>query len=166
MTVKSRAFIGLGSNLGDGIKNLSVAWDKLTDLAGSSVGLSSPYLTEPIGMESDFLFTNAVGLLETSLEPLDLLAVMLDLEKQMGRDRKKGKDRTVDLDLLFYDDRVMNKPSLVLPHPEIANRLFVLAPLAELAGQYCHPVLHKTMAQMLERLADENGVTQLAWSGA
>ncbi len=159
----AHAFIGLGSNLGDGRENLSLAWKKLTTTTGRSIGLSSPYLTEPVGMESDYLFTNAVGLLETGLDPKSLLAAMLDLEKQMGRDRKKGKDRKVDLDLLFYDDLVMNTTSLVLPHPEIANRLFVLAPLAELVPEHSHPLLQKTAEQMLQDLAGEKGVTQMSW---
>ncbi len=159
----ARAYIGLGSNLGDGRENLSLAWEKLTTTAGHSIGLSSPYLTEPVGMESKYLFTNAVGLLETGLDPQALLAVMLDLERQMGRDRKKGKDRTVDLDILFYDDLVMNTASLVVPHPEIINRLFVLAPLAELASEYTHPLLRMTAGQMIESMAVENGVTQMTW---
>jgi len=159
----AHAFIGMGSNLGDGRDNLSLAWEKLTIAAVRSVGLSSTYLTEPVAMESDYLFTNAVGILETGLDPKTLLATMLDLEKQMGRDRKKGKDRTVDLDLLFYDDLVMNTTSLILPHPEIANRLFVLAPLAELAPEYTHPLLQKTAGQMLQNFAGERGVTQMSW---
>lgn len=159
----AHAFIGLGSNLGDGRENLSLAWEKLTTTAGRSIGLSSPYLTEPVGMESEYLFTNAVGLLETKLDPQTLLAAMLDLEKQMGRDRKKGKDRTVDLDILFYDNLVMNTLYLVLPHPEIANRFFVLAPLAELAPKHIHPLLHKTAGQMLKSMVEENIVMRMSW---
>ena len=149
--------------MGDGRENLSLAWDKLTTTAGHSLGLSSPYLTEPVGMESQYLFTNAVGILETKLDPEALLASMLDLEKQMGRDRKKGKDRIVDLDLLFYDDLVMHTSSLILPHPEIAHRLFVLAPLAELAPEYTHPLLRMTVGQILKNMDVENGVTRMSW---
>jgi 2-amino-4-hydroxy-6-hydroxymethyldihydropteridine diphosphokinase len=159
----ANAFIGLGSNLGDGRENLSLAWGKLTATVGRSLGISSPWLSEPVDMESDFIFTNAVGLLETLLEPQELLIAMLDLEKQLGRDRGKSKDRTIDLDVLFYDDLVRKTPSLVLPHPEIANRLFVVAPLAELAPDFIHPLLQKTAAQMLYELDSEEGVKQISW---
>jgi 2-amino-4-hydroxy-6-hydroxymethyldihydropteridine diphosphokinase len=153
----AQAFIGLGSNLGDGRKNLLLAWRHLQRQAGCGLALSSPYLTEPVGMDNDYLFTNAVGLLQTLLSPEDLLAVMLQVEEELGRDRQKGRDRTIDLDLLYYDDLVLATSSLNLPHPEIAKRRFVLAPLAELAPLHVHPILHQTSLEMMENLTEEGG---------
>lgn len=161
----ARAFIGLGSNLGDGRQNLLLAWRKLQEEAGVALALSPPFLTEPVGMKSDFLFTNAVGILETELTPDVLLEKMLAVEALLGRDRQKGKDRTVDLDLLYYDDVVMKKHALSLPHPEIENRLFVLAPLANVAPDHIHPVLGQTTREMLEKRADTTACRQIVWEG-
>ena len=160
----AQAFIGLGSNLGDGGKNLLLAWRNLQRQAGPGLSLSSPYLTEPVGMDNDHLFTNAVGLLQTLLSPGDLLAVMLQVEVELGRDRQKGKDRTIDLDLLYYDDLVLATSSLSLPHPEIARRRFVLAPLAEVAPLQVHPILHQTSLEMMENLTEEGSwIRRITW---
>ncbi|OKY76999.1 MAG: 2-amino-4-hydroxy-6-hydroxymethyldihydropteridine diphosphokinase [Desulfobulbaceae bacterium DB1] len=159
----ARAVIGLGSNLGDGRENLLAAWKMLGAKGGRSIALSSPFLTEPVEMESNFFFTNAVGVLETTLPPLQLLAVMHAVEAEFGRDRAKGKDRTVDLDLLFYDELVLETDELVLPHPRIAARRFVLAPLAEIAPDLIHPLLRRTTAAMLRELDDAGGVTPMEW---
>lgn len=159
------AFIGLGSNLGDGEKNLRAAWQKMGELSGVAlVRLSSPYRTNPVGMSSDNWFTNAVGMIETDLAPKLLLAGLLAIEKAMGRDRKKNRDRTVDLDILFYNTIVSSSEGLVIPHPEIQNRLFVLAPLAELMPDYRHPVLKKTAGEMLRDLDDpEQAIHKETW---
>jgi len=159
----AQAFIGLGSNLGDGRGNLLAAWQRLQAEAGRAVALSPPFLTEPVGMESEQLFTNAVGLLETRLAPQALLDKMMDIEAGLGRDRQKGRDRTVDLDLLYYDEVVIRTASLTLPHPEIANRSFVLAPLAAVAPLHVHPVLGLTSLAMLQRLGRQTGVRRISW---
>lgn len=159
----AQAFIGLGSNLGDGRGNLLAAWQRLQEEAGRAVALSPPFLTEPVGMESEQLFTNAVGLLATRLAPQALLDKMMDIEAGLGRDRQKGRDRTVDLDLLYYDDVVIETASLTLPHPAIADRLFVLAPLAAVAPLHVHPVLGLTSLAMLQGLGRQTGVRQISW---
>ena len=84
----------------------------------------------------------------------------------MGRDRQKGKDRTVDLDLLFFDDLVLETERLVLPHPEIGSRLFVLAPLAEVAPELVHPILKETATQMLGKLNERRTVQRISWEDA
>lgn len=159
------AFIGLGSNLGEGRRNLQRAWRRLRE-SGKTMPLclSSPYLSEPVGMASEQWFTNAVGLLETKLEPEALLAELLRVETEMGRDRAQGVDRIIDLDLLYYDDRCFQSEFLTLPHPELANRLFVLAPLEELAPDHLHPRLLLSSRQLRQRLAASGqGLKKVAW---
>ena len=152
----AEAVIGLGSNLGDGQVNLCRAW-KLLGLEPDVhlQGISSPYATEPVGMTSKNWFTNGVGFACTNLAPKELLEVLLQIEKALGRNRagqEKWEDRTVDLDLLFYDELVCASPELVVPHPGIQKRLFVLMPLAELLPDIRHPVSGLTAAQMLTQL--------------
>lgn len=125
--------------------------------------LSSPYKSEPVGVETENWFVNAVGVLETKLAPEDLLAKMLAIEKELGRDRSKGIDRSIDLDLLYYDDLVLMTPQLVLPHPEIQDRLFVLLPLAELAPDHIHPVSGKTTSMMRKDLVSDKIVNKTTW---
>ncbi len=157
-------FVGLGSNLGDGRQNIQTAWQKLGAVKGVRlVRLSSPYLTEPVGIATDFWFTNAVGLLQTELSPRELLRVMLQIEAEMGRDRTKTDDRPVDLDILYYGDLVYSGPDLVIPHPDLQNRLFVLAPLEELAANFPHPVFAKTTTEMRRALPSGQVVFKKSW---
>ncbi|MDA8159622.1 MAG: 2-amino-4-hydroxy-6-hydroxymethyldihydropteridine diphosphokinase [Desulfobacteraceae bacterium] len=157
------AFIGLGSNLGPGPKNLLAAWRKLKDMAGvTPLALSPAYRSAPLGMESDAWFTNAVGVCETSLPPRGLLSVLLKIEADMGRDRAAGRDRVIDLDLLYYDQQIIKEPGLVVPHPEIAQRLFVLAPLCDLAPDHPHPATGRSSLEMRQRVAGQ-AVELIAW---
>lgn len=156
-------FIGLGSNLGDGRVNLRHAWHRLGQLGQlTPLTLSHPYRSAPMGMESEYWFTNAVGVCETRLLPDDLLASLLATETAMGRDRSQGLDRVIDLDILYYDDLVTQGPKLDLPHPEIANRLFVLAPLTELSPDHRHPVTGLTSREMLGRITGQT-VERISW---
>ncbi len=159
------AFIGLGSNLGDGRHNLRQAWGRLRKISRvMPLCLSSPYLSEPVGMASAQWFTNAVGLLETKLSPEALLADLLQVERELGRDRALGANRVIDLDLLYYDDLCQRSEFLTLPHPELANRLFVLAPLEELAPDHLHPLLHLNSGQLRQRLAGSGqGLKKISW---
>lgn len=161
------AYIGLGANLGNCRENLLQAWAKLGAVKGVKLrALSSPYMSEPVGMESENWFINAVGSLHTSLEPLELLREMFVIEKGLGRKRILNgipEDRCLDLDLLYWDDLVSDDPFITLPHPEIANRLFVLKPLAEIAPELCHPVTGKTTEEMMRDLLSKeqkNGHSQ------
>lgn len=153
------AYIGLGANLGNCQENLLQAWSKLGKVNGIKLlALSSPYRSAPVGMESENWFINAVGSLETSLEPFELLREMFVVEKSLGRKRILDgipEDRSLDLDLLYWGDRISDDPRVTLPHPEIANRLFVLQPLAEIGPELCHPVTHKTSVEMLQNFLAE-----------
>ena len=134
-------FIGLGSNLGDGKRQLLTAWNLLGSTPGVSlVRLSSPYRSAPVGMVSGNWFTNAVGEIRAEMPPLELLRHLLAIEAVMGRRRHPGKngyqDRTLDLDLLYYGDLQLVAADIYLPHPSRRQRLFVLEPLAEIAGDF------------------------------
>lgn len=148
------AYIGLGANLGNCRENILQAWSKLGKVNGVKLlTLSSPYRSAPVGMESENWFINAAGSLETSLEPFELLREMFVVEKGLGRKRVLDgipEDRSLDLDLLYWGDRINDDPRVTLPHPEIAHRLFVLKPLAEIAPELCHPVIQKTTVEMLQ----------------
>jgi len=148
------AYIGLGSNLGDREHHLRSAIAALQQL-GHIEAISSAYETRPVGWIDQPDFLNAVAALKTTLSPEELLASLLQVELQHGRNRStvppKGP-RTLDLDLLSYGEVVMETPSLTLPHPGIAQRQFVLVPLAEMAPHWTHPICRKTAAQLLAEL--------------
>lgn len=151
------AYIALGSNLGDRAQVLASSVRHLSGL-GRVVALSSLYETEPVGYHDQPAFLNAVVALETQLEPLPLLRGLLAIERQLGRDRSHGPlkgPRTLDLDLLLMGEWIVADAELSLPHPALAQRRFVLAPLAEIAPGLRHPESNQTMADLLSQLPDE-----------
>lgn len=156
-TLSEKAYIGIGSNLGDDLANCLEAVRLLDELGGCRVEeRSSFYRTEPVGVEGQAWYLNAVVCLETERAPLHLLQGLLAIETKMGRVRKKKWDaRLIDLDLLLYGDRVINQPDLTLPHPRMHERRFVLVPIAELAPNLIHPVYGKSMCDLLENCPDE-----------
>ncbi len=128
------------------------------------VACSRLYWTEPVGVESTVWFINGAASLETNLSPKDLLGSLLRIEAEMGRERSlPGAPRTIDLDLLFYNDKVIKSPGLSVPHPRIQERKFVLVPLYDIAPNYVHPVLRQTVAQLLEQCPDRNTVQLLKY---
>ena len=148
------AYIGLGSNLGQSRTLLLEAWQSLGQHPELHLqALSFPYRTRPVDMESSHWFINAVGRLHTTLPPETLLDFLLETEQKFGRIRhpelQGHQDRTLDLDLLLFGGCIMQTDRLVLPHPAMHERLFVLIPLAELNAQLPHPLLKKTVAELL-----------------
>ena len=149
----SFAYIALGSNLGDKEKNLRRALLLLTQQGVEIVRVSSFLSTEPYGVTDQPQFLNAVACVRTSLAPLALLDVLLATELAMGRVRlRHWGERNIDLDLLLYEDVVLDLPRLHLPHPDMQNRDFVLLPLAEIAPELKHPTLQKTIYELKENL--------------
>lgn len=151
-------YIGLGSNMGDRTANCMKAVEFL-DAAGRIISVSSLYFTEPVGFEDQEDFINAVAVLETSCTPDELLVICQGIEEKLERRRTMHwGPRIIDLDILLYGDLVMSRPDLIIPHPFMASRKFVLAPFVEIAPEVMHPVLNKTIAQLLGELRDPHGV--------
>jgi 2-amino-4-hydroxy-6-hydroxymethyldihydropteridine diphosphokinase len=152
-----RAFIGIGSNLGDRKANFIEAIERIRKLSNTRiVKQSSLYESEPLG-DATTWFVNAVIEIETDAAADDLLKRLKAIETTMGRKRVRGKrwgSRVIDLDILFFNSEIIDKRTLKIPHPELQNRRFVLAPLCELAPQMIHPKLAATASELLAGLKD------------
>ncbi len=153
------AFIGFGSNLGNRIDFCDRAVTLLGLLPHSRLdAVSSLYETEPVddgAAPGPEWFLNGVAQIETDIAPASLLDICREIERALGRDQDNRKGpRTLDLDLLLYDDRILDEPGLSLPHPRLHQRRFVLAPLVELDPDRRHPVLGRSLRDLLAQLAD------------
>lgn len=161
---KFRVYLGLGSNIGIKESNLSRALKLLPDLVTVSE-VSSIYESEPVGLKDQPWFVNTACAAYTDLPPGELLAYIKHIEGQMGRIMNfKGGPRVIDIDILFYEDQVINTPDLTIPHPLIAERAFVLHPLSELNPLLFHPAESRTVAQMLSVLDRPERVKKRRWS--
>ncbi len=153
----NKVYLSLGSNRGDRLENLDNAQKLLIKKAGQLLCASSTYETLPWGMIDETNFFNRVISLETTLAPIQLLDVIIQIETEMGRVRThtKYEARIIDIDVLFYNDEIMNEPLLIVPHPLMHERRFVLEPTAEIAPEYIHPVFGKNIVKLLEECTDK-----------
>ncbi|HEY3404466.1 MAG TPA: 2-amino-4-hydroxy-6-hydroxymethyldihydropteridine diphosphokinase [Ohtaekwangia sp.] len=155
-------FLSLGSNLGDRAQNLIHASRLIRESLGEIILNSSVYQTAAWGNEDQPAFLNQVLEITTSLTPEQALKCVLQIERSMGRERnEKWGERNIDIDILFYENYIISSGQLTVPHPEIANRRFVLLPLAEIAPYFVHPVLHKTIEELLEICGDNLSVEKM-----
>jgi 2-amino-4-hydroxy-6-hydroxymethyldihydropteridine diphosphokinase len=153
------AYLGIGSNLGNRSANLDRAIDMLSQRM--KVGeVSSVYDTEPLNPDQP-RYLNIVCEVSTRLAPEGLLTLVKGIESMMGRTGRTGESRPIDIDILLYDDAVMDTPDLVIPHPRMLERAFVLVPLAEIAPDAVHPVTGKAIRELREAVSEVQGVFKL-----
>ncbi len=151
----SRVFIGIGSNEGERLAHISNALKLLNAVRATRVvQMALITETEPVGGPPQDPYLNTAVELDTSLSPYDLLAALQAIEQRVGRVRptERNTPRPIDLDILLYDEQVIQEPCLTIPHPRLHKRRFVLEPLAQLAPDVIHPILHQPVAILLERL--------------
>ncbi|MFZ0583586.1 MAG: 2-amino-4-hydroxy-6-hydroxymethyldihydropteridine diphosphokinase [Candidatus Acidiferrales bacterium] len=152
-------YLSLGSNIGDRALSISRAIDSLPVHGVHVVQQSSPYETEPVELRDQEWFLNGVVEVETKLTPQRLMQALLDIERSMGRLRLTPKGpRIIDMDILLFGSTIVHERGLEIPHPRMAERRFVLVPFAEIAAGAIHPVLKKTIAELLDETPDRSEV--------
>lgn len=153
-----KAYLGLGSNIGNRRQNINKALKYLTTQKEINVlKLSSFYQTKPVGCSKQRDFLNAAVLINTTAAPLKLLKILKSIEKKTGRVKTKVKwgPRVIDIDILAYNNSTFNSEKLIIPHPLMHERFFVLKPFADIAPGYKHPVLHKTIRRLLREIGED-----------
>ncbi|WP_229738941.1 2-amino-4-hydroxy-6-hydroxymethyldihydropteridine diphosphokinase [Parapedobacter pyrenivorans] len=159
MSVTVDVYLLLGTNMGNRIALLEQARNEITREIGITRKISSVYETRAWGDESQPNYLNQVVLSTTLLHPLQLLKKINTIEKKMGRTRvNKWESRPIDIDILYYADRIIDEPTLQVPHPHLPNRRFALIPLQEIAPQLIHPTSKKTTVELLSETADQLSV--------
>lgn len=159
----NKVYLLIGGNMGNRVEQLQRATDLIQQKVGQVRKASALYETAAWGKEDQPSFLNQALLIETNMKPLPLLQTLLGIELEMGRERiEKNGPRTIDIDIIFYNDDIIDEPGLQVPHPAMNRRRFVLTPLAEISPAWQHPVLHQTMQQLLEDCTDPLPVTRFS----
>lgn len=156
------AYIGFGSNIGDRLAHIQNAIHILSKTEEITLQkISSVYKTDPVGYEAQAEFLNGVAAIQTSLSPLSLLHTLKDIETEIGRQHRiRWGPREIDLDILIYGNLCLQTEKLIIPHPEMHRRGFVLVPFAEIAPDVVHPVFQETIQTLLERLDDDKSISK------
>lgn len=158
----NKAYLLIGGNLGDRNKNLYEALERIARECGKIIKQSSLYETAAWGKTDQSAFLNQALVLQTELTPAELMSKLLGIEVKMGRQRKEKNDpRIIDIDMLFFDNEILDTALLTLPHPQIQNRRFALVPLKEIAADLIHPIFKKTISTLLKECPDKLEVKKL-----
>jgi 2-amino-4-hydroxy-6-hydroxymethyldihydropteridine diphosphokinase len=159
----NKVFLGIGTNLGNRKVNLRKAIEMIGEHIGGVINFSSVYETAPWGFDSENDFLNMVVCVETNHSPAELLKKIVAIESMLGRERNQDRysSRVIDIDILFFNDLVINENGLKIPHPLIHERKFVLGPLNELAPELIHPVKGKSIRVLLEECRDRSKIIKL-----
>lgn len=157
-------YLSLGSNLGDKVGYISKAIKYIKEITGIKFEkVSSYYLTQPWGINSDNDFVNCVMEVKTALEPEELHLLLKYVEFKVGRkDFRQNKDREIDIDIIFYGNRIVNGKNLIIPHPRMHRRMFVLQPMMELSSDFKHPLLNKSIQELVLLSEDYLKITKLS----
>lgn len=148
-----QAIIAFGSNIGNRRENIKNALDKMKNNGLNILKVSTTIETAPYGYKEQDSFLNGACIVETDLFPKELLYKLLSIEQEMGRKRKiHWGPRNIDLDIIFYDDQIINEEDLIIPHPDAHNRSFVMGPVSEIAPFFIHPVYKKTVNEIYKEL--------------
>jgi 2-amino-4-hydroxy-6-hydroxymethyldihydropteridine diphosphokinase len=155
-------YLSLGSNIGERDQNIARAIESLPSHGVRLVKQSALYETEPVELRAQDWFLNCIANIETNLSPLELMEVLLKIERSMARERLIPKGpRIIDVDIVLYGAEIVTEPHLEVPHPRMADRRFVLAPFAEIAPEMIHPILQKTIRQLLHETSDHSEVRRI-----
>ncbi len=152
----NEVYLGIGGNLGDRLQNIRTAIELISDRIAIPKKTSSVYMSEPWGFEHAKHFTNAVVMLITDKSIDDIFKIITSIELEMKRVRSNSgyQGRTMDIDILFYDSNIIESDSLIIPHPKLQDRLFVLMPMCEIAGEFEHPIFRKNINTLLQDCKD------------
>jgi 2-amino-4-hydroxy-6-hydroxymethyldihydropteridine diphosphokinase len=166
MQYMNKVFLLIGGNMGDRLQNLHQAISLLSAACGPVIQQSAVYETAAWGKTDQAAFLNQALLLTTELSAQELITTVLLVEEQMGRHRtERFGPRVIDIDIMFYNEDIINEPHLTVPHPQMQNRRFALIPLNDLAPLFVHPVLKKTLKELLLECKDELPVINYSVTG-
>ena len=159
----NQVYLLIGGNLGDRFDFLKKARQGIENKIGKLVEVSSIYETAPWGFEAEQNFLNQVILAQTDLSPQEVLRFCLGIEDELGRERESEQyeSRTMDIDILFFNDEIIETKDLTVPHPKLHQRRFTLEPLAEIAPRFMHPVFNKTLQELLHLCEDQSQVNKM-----